>query len=154
MTFNRYWLEPIIHEALQKLYKNDSYLIQHFNQNGRDAHVGERAIAFRFGIYLREIATSDDRLKNYDIDSEYNRCMDDPKYRTDTNSPSSPDLIIHRRGTNDDNLAIIEIKPYWSIKSKIDDDKEKLESFLKSPYKYTNALLLIIGKDIPKLCWV
>jgi len=154
MAQDKFWLEPIINEALQKLYKNDNYLICNLDEQHSVNHVGERSIAFRFGVYLQEIAKNDEKLKLYNIDSEYDRCIYDLKKRTDEDKNARPDLIIHKRGNNDNNLLIIEREAYLSKKTKIDEDKEKLKSFFEGRYKYKNALLIKINKNEPKLIWI
>ena len=48
-------LEFYIQKALNKLYKNDEYLIKIYSDKyNKDNHVSERGIVFRFGVYLEK----------------------------------------------------------------------------------------------------
>ena len=57
MNFEKISLKII--EAIKRLYRNDSYLI--------DKNVHERAITFRLGMYLQQIFAS------WNVDCEYNK---------------------------------------------------------------------------------
>ncbi|MDR0320024.1 MAG: hypothetical protein LBI28_00835 [Treponema sp.] len=159
---DKFWLEPLLLQAFQKLYKNDSYLIEHGEEyflpeenidktiGNKSYHVSERGIVFKFGVYLQEIANCDERLRNYDIDIEYNRKGNDQKKVGAENV--CPDLIIHKRGHQEDNLLVIEFKPHWNDERS--EDIKKLCGFIEPPYKYENALSVLIGISEPKLDWV
>lgn len=61
-----------------------------------------------------------------------------------------PDIIIHERGSNKDNLVAIEVKTWWNNKDeerKRDEDKlfYLTDSFHQYRYKY--GLSLIINKN-------
>ena len=64
-----------------------------------------------------------------DLDCEYNRNMDDPKMLNDDRR-FIPDLIIHRRRSNENNLLVIEFK------KKNADPQNKNGSILKLEGKY------------------
>ena len=88
--------------------------------------LSERSISFRLGYYLQN------EFPRYFVDCEYNGNPDDPNNRkriniirdellklnlvrdaeNDENIIRSvfPDIIIHERGTNANNIAIIEVK--------------------------------------------
>ena len=81
--------------------------------------VSERCIATRLAMYLREYFDN----YNYAVDVEYNRHGEDKKQlhdlvRKHNCSRASddggqrvlPDVIVHRRGVDDSNLLIIEMK--------------------------------------------
>lgn len=94
-------LEFYVQKALNKLYKNDKYLIKMYTD--KDNHVSERSIVFRFAVYLEKY-----RLKyfpQYDLDVEYNRNINLIKMLN--SKPAMPDLIIHKRGTNENNLLVL-----------------------------------------------
>jgi hypothetical protein len=144
-------LEPIIRTALDRLYKEDSYLIEHCGKKAKTnntTHVSEMSIVFRFGIYLQELAKQDKYLASRNIDIEYNRNLNDLKQQDGKNV--RPDLIIHRRGTRE-NLLAIEFKTYWSDKNSIENDKNRLREFLREQFSYKYALLIIIEQTEPKL---
>ena len=130
-------LENIIKEACEKLYKEDKYLIKF--------HVCERAIVFRFGIYLEEIMRRDEQLKKYNLDNEYNRNIKQPKLLPYHIRGVYPDLIIHKRGNNRNNLMIMECKTEWN--NDIEDDLDKINYFVNSEgrYKYKYGISIIFN---------
>ena len=122
-----------VNEALRRFYLNDRYLIDH--------DVNERSLTFRLGFYLQQI------LSGWDVDCEFNRnCVigNDPKrvhdWRNSDRSMKniSPDIIIHRRGT-DSNLLVIEAKKENSAKKDKKDDTAKVEACIEEEtlcYRY------------------
>jgi hypothetical protein len=133
-------IERVLDCAMRDLFSRDLYLITN------DA--SERSIAHRLGIYLE----SHLKLLGSDlhVDCEYNRvnftlpkilqCIDDrtiPKGRG-----VYPDLIVHDRGNNDNNLLVIEIK-----KSTSGDaggfDKKKINGYVDE-LRYTYGFCLNI----------
>jgi hypothetical protein len=158
-------IEKLIKAALCKLYYKDKYLIAHEphkktnKETGNDMiHVSERAIVFRFGIYLQELAYQSEYFKDYHIDTEYNRNLDNCKCLSETEWENGkgayPDLIIHKRGRNDSNLLVVEFKAWWSDDSLEKIDKKKLKAFKRSPYNYSYALFIKFDEDTPKLDWI
>lgn len=142
-------LDSCISKALYDLYKYDSYLVSSAN-----GHVAERSIMFRLGVYLDKYLCEDDILKSYDFDAEYNKNEGDLKRMNNYPNGVQPDLIIHKRGSNEYNLLVIECKGHWSTRNSISDDNNKLRGYLKSPYYYRFALQLIFGKKQPELIWI
>ena len=119
------WLEEIIVPAIDSFYNEpkDGDLIQ------RDA--SERTVVAniycKVNSILNEKQNFTKQLQNFGIDIEYNRNRTSPKrvyekcdscqksncYIKKINLPhtsSSPDMIIHQRGSNDDNQVVIEYK--------------------------------------------
>ncbi len=133
-------------EALDTLYVEDSDLI--------DRDVNERSITHRLAIHL-ERAFHD---WEFHVDCEYNRNGNNPKYIilsqedrrilnediscTDTEAKTAyPDIIIHRRRNNDQNLLIIEAKKgsegmddQWNQNEFL--DRRKLEAFTSDRQDY------------------
>lgn len=142
--------------VLEKLYENDKILFIN--------DVSERTLAFRFGIYLYNILNKNDKFKYLNIDSEYNRnirginiykSIGIDNYRRKT----YPDLIIHERGTNDNNQLAIEFKKkvrnkrndYLILENKqinIDDAKLKYYTAQNKEYKYKLGLAIVFGRVI------
>lgn len=61
-----------------------------------------------------------------------------------------PDIIVHKRGNNDDNLIVIEVKPWWNDKSKAfikDENKLAYLTNYNNQYKYKYGFSLIINKN-------
>jgi hypothetical protein len=156
-------LEKLIDIALCKLYCKDKYLIVHkpcneINTTPRNGktYVSERAIVFRFGIYLQELVYLSEDFKDYHIDVEYNRNLNNVKClpKSQWEKGAYPDLIIHKRGSNDSNLLVVEFKAWWSDASLEKNDREKLERFKKPPYNYSYALFIKIKEEKPEWDWI
>lgn len=82
-------------EAFRLVYKNDKFLIE--------KGLCERCIMFRFAHYLADL------YPDYDVDCEYNRHKNNIK-KINANTPAFPDVIMHTRGIDDNNFAVIELK--------------------------------------------
>lgn len=141
-------LEFYVQKALNKLYKNDERLIKIYDDeyNG-DNHVSERSIVFRFGIYLEKY-----RLKyfpQYDLDVEYNRNINLIKMLD--GDKVILDLIIHKRGSNENNLLVLEFKTWWNNKQS--KDKKRIELF-KQKLNYQYGATILIDKEHYKICWI
>lgn len=94
-------LQKMLVDSLNTLYTKDHYLIWN-RRNGSENHVSERGIMFRFGIYFDMLAHV--QFPVYNVDSEYNRNLDNPKLLPSWGRGSYPDLILHKRGKNSGNL--------------------------------------------------
>jgi hypothetical protein len=94
--------------AIDFLLRLDAYLFE--------TDVNERSISHKFATYLQN------EFKGWDVDCEYNRDRHDPKILNLPNIYSLevwpddvqaktvyPDIIVHRRGM-EENLLVIEIK--------------------------------------------
>lgn len=141
-------------ESLKELYEKDKYLISHGSPD-KDQHVSEMSIVFRLGIYLNRRIESWLAENGYSLDIEYNRNEDDIKCLDFGTSgelkPVRPDMIIHERGSNQNNILIIEFKTWWySDDSAISHDREKLIKYTRTDglLKYHDGLLVILGSNI------
>ena len=116
-------LEELIKKSLDDLYQNDEYLIKH--------RVAERDITSKFAHYfqnnMRETIIAD-----YDVDCEYNR--DGYGMKKIDGTLVYPDFILHKRGTNESNLLIIEFKTWWNSDNR--EDIEKLKAMMSEWYRY------------------
>lgn len=136
-------LTGAINSCLDKLYKNDSYLILNYSKDEPN-HVSERSIVFRFCIYFEEFVR--EKLPSYNLDSEYNRNKADKKFLPSWKSGCYPDIIIHKRGSNDDNFLVIEFKTWWN--SEQSDDKQKIKEFCTSDtYRYKYGFTILLTKN-------
>lgn len=135
-------LERCINKACDKLYLKDYSLILRGEE-----HVSERSIVFRFGLYLEDSLSRDEILSRYDLDCEYNRNGQGRKTLPSWVNGCFPDLIIHKRGHNYDNLLIIECKA-WFNKHGATDDLIKIKEFIESDvYHYMHGLQIIFEKE-------
>ncbi len=130
-------LNEIIMTAIDKLYKYDFYLLEH------DVH--EQTISSIFAYYLRDLFK--EKKLPWNIDPEYNRNGEKPK-RLSSIGNVKPDIIIHIRGLNNDrgteqnNLLIIEIKKDPS-EEEIDTDMKKILAFIdEPPFSYCFGLFI------------
>lgn len=112
-------LDNLIKESIKDLYLNDYYLIKH--------KLYEVSVVAQFFFYFKK------RMKDYnsfyDIDMEYSKNGDNPKtiFMTEKQKTNArPDLIVHKRGCNDNNLIYIEFKGYWNREYEDDFNKTKL----------------------------
>jgi hypothetical protein len=130
-------VEKNLNFAIKKLIANDSFLLKH--------DVSERAITYKLALYLTPL------FPGYDVDCEYNRNIEvdsgkkyirilkdiadgygllhkDEKDEEFVYRDVYPDIIIHKRGHNKDNLLIIEMKKSSSNIS-CEYDIEKLKRY-------------------------
>lgn len=120
--------------VIEKFYNNDSALL-YYETDG--PLVAERCISARIAMYLQE------EFKYYNVDCEYNRHGVNKKVIN--NKAVYPDIIIHKRKNDDNNLAWIEMKKDFSLE--IDKDRERLKNVTSQnkAYKYQYGFLIIIG---------
>ena len=151
-------LKKCLDKAIHELYLKDSSLILRRPErmiSTDDIHVCERSVVFRFGIYLQNQLNKNKLLRGYDLDNEYNRNIYEPKRLPGWANGCYPDLIIHKRMHNTDNLLVIEIKAWWSDERIIEQDRIKIYEFVQSDeYRYRFGLLLIFEREQARLEWV
>ena len=144
--------------SLDTVYEKDLHLI--LNKAGTGAgkdehhHVGERSIVFRFAHYLQNLLDKDDILSRYHLDCEYNRNGALVKSLPSFPNGVYPDVILHKRGKNDSNLMVIEIKTHWNRKQST--DKSKIREFTEKSGKYAFVLGMTIlvekKRDLVHIC--
>ncbi len=130
-------VEEIINYAIQRLLANDAELLE--------LDVSERAVMFHLGRYIRQRTPAD-----LDVDCEYNRHLKDVKQLLylkrlldiEENYEVFPDILIHRRNSDDQNIVVIEIKKHGQNR---DADFRKLLAFKNEPYSYQFAVQIVIG---------
>ena len=135
-------LKENIEEAFEEMYNKDSELIT-------KSRVCERCLMFRFALHLYSKLPDD-----FDLDCEYNKHGVDPKesMHNGTRTLISPDIIIHKRGNDNHNYVMIELK---KNKAKgITHDYEKLvhctepKRYVDDKYRYSYLFgVSIIIKD-------
>lgn len=132
----------LVDTALERVYKHHEYLVK--NQ------VHERSIVFWFGVYLHELLQYKEKeYAEYNLDFEYNKNHSDPKRTKNFQKGTYPDILLHKRGSNEHNLLIIEFKTWWDADNK--RDLKKLRDFTRpdGKYKYKCGLSIILEKDKP-----
>jgi hypothetical protein len=138
-------VENRVNRALDALYDKD-YRILEINTK-------EETIAHRLAVYL------DNEFRDWDVDCEYNRRGDETKrlFQGKRNSVGEPieeivlpDILVHARDTDGNNLLVIEVKKSTNPDNG-DEDRKKLRAFVtESKYEYQYGLFIRI--DAGKNC--
>jgi len=110
--------------SLEQLLDRDGALIR--------LGANERALTHRLAVYLEPLFPS------WNVDCEYNR-EGIGKKRNSAGKLVLPDVIIHRRMT-DENLLVIEVKTGSSVR-RARDDKKKLRDY-RQMQRYQHALFI------------
>lgn len=146
-----------LYAAIDEFYKHDPHLVtiepssvsqelydKSANKEGKKKYVGERAAEFRIAHYLQNIMTQFTELDEYVVDCEYNNNGFTAKRVGDRYA--FPDIIVHKRGQNDYNLLVVELKTYWNKNN--NDDIKKLQYLTNQglPYKYAVGISLVLGR--------
>jgi len=125
--------------------------------------LNELNVSTHLAFYLKPL------FEEYDVDPEYNGDIDKPNDRKaldiasnrimevgripneSENYKLSPDIIIHRRRSNEYNLAVIEVKKDTHSKNLKDFDLIKLEhltiNYLGNHYNYNLGIAVILGTN-------
>lgn len=95
---------------------------------------------------MQNILDSNPVFQNYVLDCEYNRNGIQAKALPSFPNGVYPDIIIHNRGNNDNNLLILEVKTYWNTDNM--QDERKISEFLdpNGEYHFSFGVSLIIKK--------
>ena len=125
--------KQIIFDALENVVSEPYYKEVH--------NMHEVALCHRLAVHLENSG----KFTGYLIDCDYNRAEQEIKRNLECKI-FRPDIIIHIRGSNENNLIMIEAKkdPYSQEK------KTKVKKRLKrnaSERKYTHAFLVVFPKD-------
>jgi hypothetical protein len=131
--------QKIIEEALKKVLAEHGYCGAVQN---RDIH--EQALTHRLAYHLE----NSNLFIGYHVDCEYNRHGEGKK--NDTEGVFRPDIIIHVRGNDNDNLIMIEAKKFNDEKQEIRKASEALIR-RKNKYNYQCAFLVTFPENIETL---
>lgn len=133
----------LLKEAVEKCYRSDKNLI--------DRGGMEQACVARIFYYMQDLIYHDSRyvfFKNYNLDCEYNKNMQEQKVLSRCPKGTRPDLILHRRENHPrrDNQLIVEFKARTS--SMTEKDRIKLEDFthLDKGYAYKLGVFVKLNK--------
>lgn len=129
--------------SLEKFLSNDRYLIEH--------DLNERTIQFRVALYLQE------QFEDFHVDCEYNRNMEDTKRLAPQDRGIYPDIIVHRRGSNEENILIVEIKKSNDRRGSDgqNSDKERIENFCNhAEYRYKYGAFIVFTLTSISPCYL
>lgn len=129
-------------EAIFELYRNDYLLINN--------KCCERSIVFRLGLYLANSLAA----YGLDVDCEYNKNGEKPKSLSNKRF-NYPDIIVHKRGSNEDNVLIAEVKTPRDTRLKdFYNDTVKLKGFTQEvAYLYRWGVHIYIAATTCSLVW-
>ena len=131
--------------AYKKLLEKDIYLLKN--------DVNERSITHKMAEYLQQ------EFSEYHVDCEYNRDghftkkLATKKIDTDDIEAQTiyPDIIIHKRGDNNNNFVIIEAKKAYANEIGKNKDIQKLKDYEEQlHYKFAIFITFYIGEDVNK----
>lgn len=151
-------LKEIVVSSLNDFYSKDKELFAY--KTDADA-VAERCMMFRIGWYILDRVRKNPKLQWANVDCEYNRNFEHPKSMyAETQSGimektknAVPDLLIHKRKSNSNNLLVIEFKKGTPTKDGMMNDEDKLLYFTdsKSEYKYKYGFYIELHQKRAKL---
>lgn len=156
MKVTRREIERLLCESIEELLTKDTWLLQN--------DVSERSITHKLAEYLQH------RIPHLHVDCEYNRNATagprEPKTLSglrprvrqeyaqvcDDDDPTGcsvyPDIIVHRRRTNDENLLVVEVKKD-NRRYGGDIDRQKLAAFTlrgeENDYKFRYGAFVVLG---------
>lgn len=121
---------PLLASAFDELFTRDCILFD-LGAEG----ISEQTATFRLGYYLQN------RFPYHNVDCEYNRWFDEPKRdeRVDLEW-MKPDVIIHTRRTQSENLIVIEAKKGLRWDAGWADIEQKLQAFTRTGGRYEYRL--------------
>ena len=137
--------KEIINYALTQFYLNDQALVRPYDDIKKA--VSENCMLFRIGWYMHEYVRSKEKFASINVDCQYNRNFKHSKsmfkstlsgIQTKIKDPI-PDLLLHQRGSNDNNLFLIELKKGKPNKPELTNDIEKLCYFTDKSHEYKYA---------------
>lgn len=164
-------IKQVITECLDELFDKDFLLLKH--------DVSERAITHKLAEYIQK------RIPELNVDCEYNRNVEEKDskkinilktkrisivksdfkdFETEDDLlaiSTYPDIIVHRRTKNSENMLIIEVKKKNS-KVHSDFDHQKLMAFTdqseQNPYHYKFGVFILLETgnqepQEPELTW-
>lgn len=141
MNDEQAYLVEALRNAISAVYQEDRFLLS-YAQCEREGL--EQSFVFRTGIHLNNIIHST-QYASLDLDSEYNKNHGSAKTSRRFPNGLRPDLIIHRRDSNEKNLLVAEFKGWWN--NDISNDIKKLEDLTDPNDKYRFLIGVFVQID-------
>ena len=133
MVYDFSIIQSSVQRSLDTFLINDKSLLEN--------DVSERTISQNFSNYLKS------EFHMFDIDCEFNRHGSDIKTIIHPNETKPraifPDIVIHSRGTDANNVLVIEIKKYGN--PEIKNDEIKLKELTSESFGYQFGLLMVFS---------
>lgn len=129
-----------INQALDLFYEKDKYLID------KDAH--ERSISHKFAEYLRPMFPDHNVDCEYDLHGNKIKTLEGIKECSKLKRTERilPDIIIHERGPDENNLVVIEIKSRTKP-TMCDIRKLELMTLKDGQFRYDYGFLIQFSKS-------
>lgn len=145
-------ISAVVDKAIDRLVAEQPALL--------DLDVTERALSHHLAIYIAALVPAE-----YDVDVEYNRHFGDPKRlnlpprkardRELRATTVFPDILVHKRNTDKQNLLVLELKKPGED---LAYDDLKLQAFRKElGYPHTAHVILgrgSVGQVVREVKWV
>lgn len=143
MNEEQNYLIETLQIAVSSVYEEERFLLR-FSDGDREGL--EQAFVFRTGIYLSQLINGS-QYEALDLDSEYNKHHGGAKTSHRFPRGMRPDLIIHRRDSNEQNKLAVEFKGWWN--NNLGTDIMKLEDLTNHAdnYGYLIGILVILGRE-------
>ena len=165
--------KELIDYALSEFYRRDKLLVDY---ESIVKSVSENCMVFRIGWYLIEKIQGDPLFSGISLDCQYNRNFEHTKGLFKTTEEgirtkikdTIPDLLLHKRRDNSENLMVLEFKKGAPSKKEEAIDIEKLCYYtsLENEYKYSFGFAIwlykrdkatikvfVKGKEMGSLCY-
>jgi len=126
-------VKEIINCSLKQLVFNDNHLLKN--------KLKEECLNHKLANYIEHNIKVENVNINYDIDIEYDKNLDlTKKIFNDEGKEIAirPDILVHKRDSNDYNLIAIEAKKQYSTQH----DIKKIMKLLKHPYNYSFGFII------------
>ena len=142
-------LKQFVKDALNEFYRNDAELIT--------LGVREDTMSHRIAVYLEQILI-EKGYKKYHVDREYDKHGKLPKWlkpKIPSNGYSHrPDIVIHERGNDNNNLLLVEVKKNKALTDGDNDDLKLKCAIDPECFKYNLGLYInIINATSANLTW-
>jgi hypothetical protein len=133
-----YQLKKKVKTAVGLFLDNDKKLL--------DLKVYEPAVSHRVAVYLEKIFNDE----NLNYDCEYDKYFDLSK-STPNGKKIRPDILVHKRNDDKNNILTIEIKK--NRKSKWDENKLKELTSPQGKFKYELGVFIYFPNGKPEYEW-
>ena len=120
-------------------------------------NINERTLTARLMYHLQKELDKFEEYKEYSLDCEYNRNNYDVKYKKYSKTKIYPDIIIHKRLSNENLIALemkkIKFKEIIDLKDiknkKFNDDRKRLKDFTaeNGNFKYYLGIFFIVDRS-------
>jgi len=123
-----------IKHCIDLIYENDQDL---FNRANFEITISAKLAQYLFIEF-----------KEFDVDCEYDKHIDHQKRVENLDSNIRPDIVIHKRGKDDNNLVYIEVKKEQNKTSRNKDFKKIIEmTKLNGEYRYKLGIFIDFYKN-------